>query len=607
MTPPIEQQYQKLTDVEHVLLRPGRYLGSTSNHTERMWVVQDGKMIKREVTYNPALLKMFDEIYTNSIDASKKNSKLNKITIDVGAGGSITVWDNGGIPVVIHKEHNQYVPEMIFSELRAGSNFDDEQDNDGAGQNGEGASLTNIFSKFFRVETCDGSKQFYQEWQNNMSKTFYKKPKITVKKSGHTMINWLPDYERLGCTMDDDNFAMLEARVYAGAACNPKLKIILNGVEIKFKSFKDYVAMFTEDFVFDFNDDWKIGVARSEDGFEHMSFVNSTRTATGGNHVGYIADQITDAIREAINKKHKVDVKPASIKQHMMLFIDARINKPRYTSQTKDDLSTEVRNFGTSIEISQKAIRDILKSDIIKSVLDWIAAKQKQEELAALRKAQREIKKKKIADHVNANSTVRSRCIFHIMEGESAMSNFINVRDARFHGAYALTGKPPNWRKKDELSGFAKHKAISSIMNILGLEFDKPAVCLNYGKIRICTDADLDGAGSIVGLLLNFFSMWPELFENNMIEVLRSPIVIATKGKDIQRFYTMDEYLANHKKLSGYAIKYNKGLGSLSVDEYDIMINQPVVDVITLDDEALENLEMVFGDDVEPRKVWLSE
>ena len=37
--------------------------------------------------------------------------------------------NNGkGIPIVMHKEHNMYVPTMIFGHLLTGSNFNDEED-----------------------------------------------------------------------------------------------------------------------------------------------------------------------------------------------------------------------------------------------------------------------------------------------------------------------------------------------------------------------------------------------------------------------------------------------------------------------------------------------
>jgi DNA topoisomerase-2 len=46
---------------------------------------------------------------------------MNLIKVDINqAEGTISVWNNGkGIPIEIHKEHNCYVPELIFGKFRA--------------------------------------------------------------------------------------------------------------------------------------------------------------------------------------------------------------------------------------------------------------------------------------------------------------------------------------------------------------------------------------------------------------------------------------------------------------------------------------------------------
>ena len=147
----LAKKYKKLDDVEHVLLRPGRYIGSTSFHKKELYLLDDdGESFGLyDVTFNPGFLKLFDEIISNSVDEYKnKDSQLNtiKVTIDKEKG-FVSVWDNGGIPVEKHPEENMYIPEMIFSELKAGSNFDDDSGRVGAGLHGEGATLTNIFNK----------------------------------------------------------------------------------------------------------------------------------------------------------------------------------------------------------------------------------------------------------------------------------------------------------------------------------------------------------------------------------------------------------------------------------------------------------------------------
>ena len=77
---------------------------------------------------------------------------MNSIQVEIDQKqNKITIKDNGGIPVVIHKKYKKYVPEVIFGDLMSGSNYDDTQDRNVAGLNGLGAKLTNIFSTSFSI------------------------------------------------------------------------------------------------------------------------------------------------------------------------------------------------------------------------------------------------------------------------------------------------------------------------------------------------------------------------------------------------------------------------------------------------------------------------
>ena len=148
----VERKYKKLTDQEHVLQRPSMYLGSMKPNTSSKWLVNSQTLEKKDITYIPAFIKLFDEIIINSIDESKRaESKLNTIKINVDKS-SITVWDNGGILVKKNKG-GEWIPEMVFSNMRAGSNFSDEENRTWAGTNGVGSSCVNIFSKEFKKKT----------------------------------------------------------------------------------------------------------------------------------------------------------------------------------------------------------------------------------------------------------------------------------------------------------------------------------------------------------------------------------------------------------------------------------------------------------------------
>ena len=129
---------------------------------------------------------------SNSIDEHRRTPKLNKIEVTINLDeNSITVKDNGGIPVQKHPIHKEWIPEMIFSNLKAGSNFNDEEDRIVAGTNGVGSTLTNIFSKEFTIATCDGKNRFSQTYKNNMHKR--SKSKITPAKFGFTEISFIPE------------------------------------------------------------------------------------------------------------------------------------------------------------------------------------------------------------------------------------------------------------------------------------------------------------------------------------------------------------------------------------------------------------------------------
>ena len=616
----VEQQYIKLDEISHCLMRPGRYLGSITPHTADTWAVDAaGKMQRRELTWTPALLKVFDEIISNSVDFSKTPEGVHLDTIKVDFNrmtGEITVFDNGGISVVKHSEYDQYIPEMIF-ELRAGSNFDDSEDSMATGQNGEGSALTAIFSTEFEVQTADGKNQFSQIRTDNSRRLSV--PVIKASEKHFTKIRFIPDYERFSLSgLDEDNEARLIKRVYDVAGCNPNLNVYLNGKRIKIASFTDYVKLYTDEFVQEENEHWRVALAASDDGFGHVSFVNGTETITGGNHITYITDQITTKLRDHFKKKHKVDVKPGDIRNHMLLFIDANIIRPRYSSQTKEDLITESKNFGTSITISDKFIQKVIKSNIVQSVLDWVNAKNAAIEAAELRKKSKDIDKanlRKITKFTDASEkTNRRECMLMICEGDSAANSILSARTSMI-GCYPLKGKPINALATD-LKTILLNKEFSDLLSITGLKIGQKIKSideLRFGKIVFVSDQDPDGM-HISGLLCAMIrKYWPELFEFGAIYRFQTPIMKALVGKsDDIFFYTLDEFNIWAQKITkSYKTRYLKGLGSSTSKDFDSYFKHMDHNLIRIEIDSIDDLQivdLVFGKEAgatDRRKVWL--
>ena len=96
--------------------------------------------------------------------------------------------------------------------------------------------------------------------------------------------------------------------------------IYFNDNLVNLNSFEDYIKLYVTEYFYETNKDktWSIAIALSENGFQQISFANSTETYDGGTHVDYIMNQIVVELREFFVKKHKVDIKPSELKQHML-------------------------------------------------------------------------------------------------------------------------------------------------------------------------------------------------------------------------------------------------------------------------------------------------
>jgi DNA topoisomerase-2 len=92
--------------------------------TQPMYVLDtNNRIIEREITFTPGLFKIFDEIVVNAADNKQRDPNMDKIDVVVDPEtNQVSVKNNGkGIPIVMHKEHNVYVPTLIFGHLLTGS------------------------------------------------------------------------------------------------------------------------------------------------------------------------------------------------------------------------------------------------------------------------------------------------------------------------------------------------------------------------------------------------------------------------------------------------------------------------------------------------------
>uniref|UniRef100_A0A452ED77 DNA topoisomerase 2 n=1 Tax=Capra hircus TaxID=9925 RepID=A0A452ED77_CAPHI len=594
----VERIYQKKTQLEHILLRPDTYIGSVESVTQQMWVYDEDTGINyREVTYVPGLYKIFDEILVNAADNKQRDPKMSCIRITIDPENNlISIWNNGkGIPVVEHKVEKMYVPALIFGQLLTSSNYDDEEKKVTGGRNGYGAKLCNIFSTKFTVETAsrEYKKMFKQTWMDNMGKAGEMELK-PFSGEDYTCITFHPDLSKFKMqSLDKDIVALMVRRAYDIAGSTKDVKVYLNGNRLPVKGFRSYVDLYLKDKVDEtgnplkiiheqVNHRWEVCLTMSEKGFQQISFVNSIATSKGGRHVDYVADQIVTKLVDVVKKKNKggVAVKAHQVKNHMWIFVNALIENPTFDSQTKENMTLQVKSFGSTCQLSEKFIKAAIGCGIVESILNWVKFKaqiQLNKKCSAV-KHNRIKGIPKLDDANDAGGRNSTECTLILTEGDSAKTlavSGLGVVGRDKYGVFPLRGKILNVREASHKQ-IMENAEINNIIKIVGLQYKKnyededSLKTLRYGKIMIMTDQDQDGS-HIKGLLINFIHHnWPSLLRHRFLEEFITPIVKVSKNKQEMAFYSLPEFeewkssTPNHKK---WKVKYYKGLGTSTSKE----------------------------------------
>lgn len=627
----LDEKYQIKSEIEHVLDRPGMWVGSmiTEVIDYPLFVPSKNRMMVVPNTgYNGGLLKLIDEVLSNSVDEHRRKDslfKINNIKVTINSDGYVCIEDDGGIPVIKHKVSGLMVSELIFGQLRTGSNYDDTQDRSGVGTNGLGAKLTNIFSKKFIVHTADNKNEVTVEWYDNMkesNKDLEKYPSgFEIKpttKHGTKIEFWL-DLERF--EMEElplSIIRLVQRRCIDAAAVNPELVIefVSNVIEGRldskwqFPSFADYVRLYLDAeqakqiISHDIKRD-NIIIIPENLGF-NLGFVNGA-LCSQGTHIKKIEKQISDKMVEICTKNDMELITQKDVLNRLSLFVNTTVSNPSYDSQSKDKLSTQINKF--ALNFGDKFLNNLKNTEIFQSLKDYYEIKYAEQKKKETRKLNATIKTTKIKKLIAPASKTNPNNELWLFEGNSASNGFRKHRNLN-QGAYLLRGKIKNTFNLDKTQ-ILENQELREVIAILNILFNSSKQNLkncNYSKVVISTDMDYDGH-HICGLLIAFFAKhFPELFKAGLIYRALSPIVIASKGKDRQYFYSLDElHKVPEAKLKGYEFIYTKGLGGLSDVDYRQMLRNQKLQQFTLKDvEDMEAINIWFDKSTDQRKELLA-
>ena len=652
----IVTQYKQLTDIEHILKEPDVYIGGKSPEDQIMYVYNEEckqSIIEREISFNPILYKIFDEVIVNSCDQMIREKDCNKIWINIiqiNGLVNISVANNGlGIEHEIQPGTTKYMADFVFSELRTSNNYDLKNKVVG-GKNGFGAKLSNIFSKSFKIEAIDRriNKLFTKTYINNMTSSIDEHNNIDINPDEFeytTRITFIPDYEKMEIdNMTDDMYLLLKRRAYdiAGCRIGKKITVHFNDELININNFVDYVKLYyeeTQNIIYEkVNDRFEVAVVYNNEKHAPVSFVNSINTYAGGKHVEYIVQQIKTRIIEHIKKQNRNvnDKKIPEFKNLINVFCNTIIEDPGFNSQAKVILKTSAKKWSHIDRYNEPVISDKFFTSIISSgIMDDINSLMEMKDKQELKKSDgkkndklNDIEKLKDAEFAGSNKSMDTRLF--IVEGDSAkrfVMEGMNMLDREYYGVFPLKGKSLNV-KNQPINKIAKNVELGFLKRILGLqqkhtfESANEISKLRYGGLIILTDQDLDGH-HIKGLILNIFhTFWPRLLELGYVKTLNTPLIKATPsdGKNILTFYSNRDYddwiksmMVNGKfgKMSGFKINYYKGLGShnvISIKTCFEDFDNKLVNYICNDDKEVtfDSIKLAFSkENSDLRKEWL--
>lgn len=617
-----------LTDFEHVRQRTNVYLGNTNIAQYTVPILTGTALEIEQVEFVPAAYKAVGEIIDNALDEFHQlpASHRHVLTINADpAAGTYSISDNGrGVPIDKH-ETGKYTPEVVFGSLRSGRNFDDTNKTVGViGVNGVGSACTNAVSSKFDVSITRDGHIYTQTFSNGASSITTPSIKKTTKKDSGTTISFC---------LDDSVFKhvaipqhMMESRAVEIAMCNPDVTVMYNNTKYHYSNgMADVIKNLIHNktiYRFTIDSEDHCGeifvVLDATDSIDEQMFtwINSSLLYDGGKCNTQFMNALYEKTIEVLTpkaKKTKSEVTRNDVRQGLLVFANLKLKQPEYDSQAKTRLTGPdmKREFVHCVDQNWKQF-----SKVASSWLDTVLER-------AVQRHHRTENKRAIDDHLkargkrvegllDATSRIRQNCQLLLTEGESAKSSICEARDPETTAAFALTGKINNVYDCTVAQVLNMGK-ITSLLSAIGLTPGRRAVRseLNFGRIVIATDADVDG-GDIFTLLVNlFYKFWPELFDPELEPIvyrLVSPNVVVSKNSKRVHFTTREEFDQVKQQYKGWTVEYMKGLGSLSMSDWEmILATHSAVYIPIVDDGNIKpTLTMLFNDDADARKHWLA-
>lgn len=541
------------------------------------------------------------EIVGNALDECRAGFG-DRVDVTWHSDGSISVRDYGrGVPLGWNEAENRYNWDLVFNELYAGGKYDTDSDlyKYSIGLNGLGAASVQYTSEWFKVTSYNGGKKSTMNFErgNPVGELLVEN---NIDNEEGTLIEWkidsdvFPDTNFLFRTFKEycENQAHLsnvtfnltdehtgETVVYKGEGILPYLKLKLGDKIVETytgkRSSKGYDSKGKP-----YSAECEIALAITTENSksQRMFFHN---TATMRDEQGVHQQAYYSALREffrSIESERGVKINESDYRDYISIIVSSYSSITSFYNQTKDAVSDYF-----TYELVKELIEDTLdiakaKNDpTIMSFIDDVVTASIARHRAKMieqqeRKAKRSVSRKKPEKYKDCSERDPMKRELYIVEGDSALGSCKLARDPKFQALIPIRGKILNCMKAS-IEKILENDIISDLTATIGTGVDLGNDAsifdiekLQFDKIIICTDADVDGFQIRVLLYTMFYRLMPELLRTGHVYIAETPLFELETTKGSVFAFTIEEKNELLKTLpaQGIGVRHinrSKGLG----------------------------------------------
>jgi len=600
------------------------------------------------------------EIVSNSIDEAREGYG-NRIEIIRHTDGSITNADYGrGIPVDYNTVEDKYNWELVFCELYAGGKYNNNNSSNyqfSLGLNGLGLCSAQYASRYMDVKIYRDGYEYSLHFERGENVGGLKKEAAPAGRTG-TIIRWLPDDEvfkeinvpleyfqdmlkKQAIVNDGLLFTLLDEE--SGREFTYCYKEGLRGYITELTGGNSFTEMvnFSHEATGKDREDLpeyrlKFNMAFCFDNNVNLCeyYHNSSFLEYGGSPDRAVKSGFTSAIdvymrNSGLYKKDEKKITFTDIEDSLVFLSSSFSTVTSYENQTKKAINNKfIQDAMTEFLKKQLSVYFVENKAEADKIANQVMINKRSRETAE--KTRLSVKKKltggmdfmsRTEKFVNCRSKDTNRRELYIVEGDSALGACKLGRDADFQAIMPVRGKPLNCLKADYNKIFA-NDTITDLIRVLGCgvtvnskhgkDLDSFDISkLNWSKIIICTDADVDGFQIRTLILTMLYRLTPELITKEKVFIAESPLYEITAGKNIHFAYSDSEKNAITAKIKGkYHIQRSKGLGE---NEPEMMwqttmnpATRKLVQVLPEDIEETKRMfEVLLGDNIKGRKEFI--